>query len=114
MFHVPLLKHYHSDGRAKPPPPCEAIDDEPEWEVQRVLNHRLVKRGRKTKVEYLLTFIGYGLEDNLWQESVQNCEQFVKDCWTTKPESERLVLLLFPPTRAHGRPTLSCLSTSPP
>ena len=35
--------------------PCEMIDDEPQWEVERVLNHRLVKRGRKT--EYLLAFV---------------------------------------------------------
>ena len=60
VFHVSLLKLYHSDGRAQPPPPCEIIDDEPEWEVEHVLNHRLVNPGRKTKVEYLLTFIGYG------------------------------------------------------
>ena len=25
-----------------------SLDDEPEWEVEGVLNHRLVKRGRKT------------------------------------------------------------------
>ena len=103
VFHVALLKRYHSDGRAKPPPPCEIIDDEPEWEVARVLNHRLVKRGRKTKVEYLLTFAGYGPEHNLWQDDVENCEQLVKDYWAAKPESERLVVILFPPTRAHGR-----------
>ena len=30
VFHVSLLKHYYSDGRAKPPSPCEIIDDEPE------------------------------------------------------------------------------------
>ena len=51
VFHVSQLKRYHSDGRAKPPAPCEIIDDEPEWELERVLSHRLVKRRRKTKVE---------------------------------------------------------------
>ena len=102
VFRVSLLKHYYSDGRAKPPPPCEIIDDEPEWEVARVLNHRLVKHGRKTQVEYLLTFVGYGPEYNLWQDDVKDCEQLVKDYWATKPESERLVVILCPPTRAHG------------
>ena len=63
----------------------------------------LVKRGRKTKLEYLSTFVGYGLEHNLWQDDVENCEQLVKDCWASKPESQRLVVVLFPPTRAHGR-----------
>ena len=106
VFHVSLLKRYCQDGRAKLlflPPPCEIIDDEPEWEVARVLNHRLVERGRKTKIEHLLTFVGYGPEHNLWQDDVKNCEQLMKDYWATEPESERLVVILFPPTRAHGR-----------
>ena len=66
-----VLKRYHSDSRAKPPTPCKVFDDEPEWEVERVLNHRLVKRGRKTKVEYLPTFVGYGPEHTLWQDDVE-------------------------------------------
>ena len=105
VFHVSLLKRYHSDGRTQPPPPCLYIDDEPEWEVERILGHRLVQRGRKTKVEYLLTFIGYGPEHNLWQDNVENCEQLVKDYWASKPESERLVVLLIPPTRAPAPTT---------
>ena len=67
VIQVSLLKRYHSDGRAKPPPPCKIIGDEPEWEVEQVLNHRLVKHGRKTKVEYLFTCIDHGPEHNLWQ-----------------------------------------------
>ena len=63
----------------------------------------LVKRGCKTKIEYLSTFVGYGPEHNLWQDDVENCEQLVKDCWASKPESERFAVVLFPPTRAHGR-----------
>ena len=42
VFHVSLLKQYHSDGRTPPPPPAEVIDDEPEWEVKRILDHRLI------------------------------------------------------------------------
>lgn len=68
-----------------------------------VSSTRTVRRGRKTKVEYLLTFCGYGPEHNVWQEDVENCEQLVKDCWASKPASERLVVALFPPTCAHGR-----------
>ena len=30
VFHVSLLKRYHSDGRTQPPPPCLYIDDRPE------------------------------------------------------------------------------------
>ena len=102
VFHVSLLKKYHSDGRTQPPPPAELIDDELEWEVERILSHRTVKRGRKTKVEYLISFIGYGPEHNLWQDDVENCGQLVKAYWASKPESERLVVMLFPRTRAHA------------
>ena len=43
VFHVLLLKRYLRDrtGRIDPPPPAEVIDDEPEWEVETVLDHRL-------------------------------------------------------------------------
>ena len=100
VFYVSLLKRYHSNARAKPPSPCEIIDEEPEWVVDRGLNHRLVKRGRKTTVEYLLTFVGYGPEHNLWQDDVENREQLVKDYWASKSESQRLVDVLFPPAVA--------------
>ena len=61
-----------------------------------------MQRGRKTKVEYPITFLGYGPEHNLWQDDVENCGQLVKDYWASKPESERLVVMLFPRTRAHA------------
>ena len=59
VFHVSLLKRYLRDrtGRIDPPPPPEVIDDEPEWEVETIQDHRLVKRGRKSKVEYLINFL---------------------------------------------------------
>ena len=94
VFHVSLLKPYHRDGRVEPPPPPELIDDEPEWEVDRILEHRLVKRGRKNKVEYLIKFVGYGPEHNLWQADMSNCADSVSDYWALKPESERLVVML--------------------
>ena len=102
VFHVSLLKSYHSDGRVQPPPLADIINGEPEWEVERILNHRLVQQGRKTKVEYLIAFLGYGPEHNLWQDDVENCQRLVKAYWATKPVSERLVVMLLPRTRAHG------------
>ena len=102
VFHVSLLKQYHTDGRVQPPPLADIIDGEPEFEVERILNHRLVKQGRKTKVEYLITFLGYGPEHNLWQDDVDNCQRLVKAYWASKPAAERLVGMLLPRTRAHG------------
>ena len=94
VFHVSLLKHYHRDGRIDPPPLPELIDDELEWEVDKILDHRLVKRGRKNKVEYLIKFLGYGPEHNMWQDDMSSCERVLLDYWNTKPVSERLVVML--------------------
>ena len=104
-FHIFTLKRYPSDGRAQPPL-AEVIDDEPEWQVERALEDRLVKRGRKTKVEYLIKFVGYGPEHSLWQYDMEICEHSVLDYWATKAESERLVVMLYPcaPSRVHVRP----------
>ena len=54
----------------------------------------MVKRGHKNKVEYLIKFVGYGPEHNLWQDDVANCEKLVQAYWSGKPESERLVVML--------------------
>ena len=94
VFHVSLLKRYHRDGRWVAPPPPVIIDDEAEWEVDRILEHRLVKRGRKNKVEYLIKFFGYGPEHNMWQDDLSNCKELLSEYWASKPESERLFVLL--------------------
>ena len=96
MFHVSLLnsKRYHRDGRWLAPPPPVIIDDEAEWEVDRFLNHRLVKRGRKNKVEYLIKFLGYGPEHNMWQDdNLSKCKELLSEYWASKPESERVFVL---------------------
>ena len=104
VFHISLLKAYNRDNRIALPPLPEVIDDEPEWEVDKILDHRLVKRGRKNKVEYLIKFVGYGPEHNMWQDDVENCRKLVRAYWSGKPESERLVVMLIPQhKRAHAR-----------
>ena len=115
VFHVSLLKRYLWDrtGRIDPPPPPEVIDDEPEWEVETILDHRLVKRGRKNKVEYLIKFLGYDTAHNMWQEDMTNCGYLVPDYWAGKPESERLVVMLSSHfSRAHARQLIQLLVSS--
>ncbi|DBA66294.1 TPA: hypothetical protein ACH3X2_14340 [Trebouxia sp. C0005] len=99
VFHAFMLKQYHLDGRVQPPPLADIIDGE--WEVERILNHRS-ERDAKVRLNTLITFLGYGPEHNLWQDDVENCQRLVKDYWATTPESERLVVMLLPRTRAHG------------
>ncbi len=92
VFHVSLLKPYYDDGRIPPPPPSKMIDDEPEWEVDRILDHRVIKHNKRTKVRYLLRFLGYGPEHDFWQDDVSNCPKSVKKYWDSKPAAARLTV----------------------
>ena len=76
VCHVSLLKQYHSNGRAPAPPPAEV---KPEWEVERTLSLQVVHHGHKTKVVYLMTFLGHGPEHTLWQYAVEDCSQLLED-----------------------------------
>jgi hypothetical protein len=47
VFHVSLLKPYLSDGRVQPVRPI-LVDGEPYFMIERILDHRIHKRGRTT------------------------------------------------------------------
>ena len=67
-----------------------------------MLDHRVVKRGRQRKVEYLIHWEGYGDEHNTWETSanVANSLDCVQDYWLTLAPDQRLaaaaVLLPMP------------------
>jgi hypothetical protein len=67
VFHVSLLKPYRSDGRVQPPPPLIELENSLEFEVERILDHRQMKRGhnRTTRNEFLVKWLGYGPEHNI-------------------------------------------------
>jgi hypothetical protein len=66
VFHVSLLKPYLSDGRVQPPSPI-IIDGETYYRIDRILDHRISKRGRHTSLEYLVKWLDYGSEHNSWE-----------------------------------------------
>ena len=68
-FHVSLLKPYHTSGRVQPPPPPVEVDEDGgQWfAIESVLDHRVVRRGRKETREYQIRWQGYGPDHDSWE-----------------------------------------------
>ena len=85
VFHVSLLKPYHSDGKRKPPPPPELVGSQLEYEGEMILSHRERSVGHKRVKEYLARRKGYGREHDTWEpeDNCQNCPAAVQEYWDT-------------------------------
>ena len=83
VFHVALLKPYKSDGRYQPPPPPVIIDGEAEYEVSELLSHRTRRRGKSSRLEFLVHWKGYGHEHNTWepQSNLTHCPEVLQSYW---------------------------------
>jgi Chromo (CHRromatin Organisation MOdifier) domain len=70
VFHVSLIKPYKSDGTVQPPTPLHFDSDgSAVWEVDKLLDVRQRKVGRKTVTEYLVSWAGFGPEHHSWEPS---------------------------------------------
>jgi len=83
VFHVSLVKPFLADGNYQPPPLPQLIDDELEYEVEVLLDHRL--SGRNKRLEYLVKWAGYGHEHNTWEPKANlvNCSDLLKEFTST-------------------------------
>jgi hypothetical protein len=92
VFHVSLIKPYvagsgSSEGSESdcPPPPVQWLDGEPLYTVDRLLDHKVERRGkgrrRKAVFMFRVRWQGYGEEHDTWEPSsnLLNCRREVRE-----------------------------------
>ena len=67
VFHVSLVKPYHSDGKYVPIPPMDYLENEPLFKVDALLDSRMRKKGSKRITEYLVRWAGYSPIHDSWE-----------------------------------------------
>ena len=73
VFHVSMLRRHHQGERTEPqesptPVPAPAESPQEDWyEVEAVLDKRLVTQGTRTETQYLIKWKGYPDSDNSWE-----------------------------------------------
>ena len=97
VFHLSLLRPFHKDDRYQPPPlPFEFNEEDGLWfEINCILKHRWVKRGKGKIIQYLVSFKGHGDEHNRWCDA--------RD--VTKPAKDEYHQQTNTPTTPPNQPT---------
>ena len=82
VFHVSLLEPAGTDpfpNQIKIPPPPDIIEDEFEFEVEKILGYRLF--GIRKKPQYLVKWKGYSNDRNTWEpeEHLENAKELLEE-----------------------------------
>lgn len=90
VFHVSLLEPWHNPQtttnipRQPAPPPPDIINQEPEYEVEDILDSRVHRRQR----QYLIKWFGYPLHESTWEpESSLEHSQDLLQSWLSQPQA---------------------------
>ena len=81
VFYVSLLKKYQGNSnefsRKVPPPPEIIVGNDKEYEVEMILNKRIIRN----KPQYLIKWTGYPLYDATWEPlgNLNNAKELVKE-----------------------------------
>ena len=72
-----------AERRRTPPPPPELVDGEEEYVVEEILDSRMFRQ----KLQYLVKWEGYGIENNSWEysENLDNAAELVADFHARHP-----------------------------
>jgi hypothetical protein len=95
VFHVSLLKPYISKGQPghyQPPPLAFDDEGEPWFEVEAVLEHRDVSRGRRVAREYLIKWKGYDHAHNTWEPERNLNDLALNSYWQSRPRDRKSVV----------------------
>jgi chromodomain protein Y len=68
------------------------LEDEPEFEIERIVDIKKIgKATKKPKYEYLVRWVGYDENDDLWQppESLFNAQELVYQFHREKPDAPK-------------------------
>lgn len=85
VFHVSLLKGYDQSGAGRHSAPMPVIvQDAEEYEVEQVLRHRQVGRGRGRRMEYLVLWKGYGTTQWEPEGHLENAPDKVAEYWASR------------------------------
>ena len=82
VFHVSLLRPYHTPvGRQPTTPAPLLLDTAGDWyEIEDVLSHRTTK-GRRSRLQYLVKWKGFGADHNEWRDERDLTESAVDSYW---------------------------------
>ena len=89
VFHVSKLHQYHEDpdqpNYTAPPP--DIIEGEAEWEVERILDAKMVNR----QLKYLVKWKGWPDSENSWEPKANlgNAKEVLEDFYKENPDATR-------------------------
>ena len=101
VFHASLLSPYtetpiHGLNFEEPPP--ELINDEPEWEVEAILDSR--RFGRKKMLQFRIRWKGYSVAHDSWEPADNvHAPELIKEYYKDKGKTAVKNITLPPPAR---------------
>jgi hypothetical protein len=89
VFHVSMLEKVTADNfnRQPIPLPPVIVNEQEEWEVEKILNSRLMRN----KLQYLIRWKGVGPEEDSWEpaENVEHAEEEVESFHARNPNATK-------------------------